>query len=195
MMRTQRIQSQKAMSDDLKLCMKMVSVERCERSFGKLFDHFAPRLKAYSLANQPGAILIADDLVQEVMTKVWNKAHTYNPEKAAVSTWIFTLARNARIDYLRKNGRYISEIDPDIIFDNMEDESADPFAEAQQKHAEETVRRGMDQLPSEQAHALAKVYLEGKSHQEAAEEMGLPLGTVKSRVRLAISKLELLVRR
>ncbi|CAA0125790.1 ECF RNA polymerase sigma factor RpoE [BD1-7 clade bacterium] len=189
------LKTKTAMSDDLKLCMQKVAQERCERSFAILFDHFAPRLKAYSLAAQPGAALIADELVQEVLVKVWNKAHTYNPEKAAVSTWIFTLARNARIDYLRKNGRYLSEIDPDIIFDKLEDESADPFADAQQRNAEDSVRHGMNQLPSDQAQALAKVYLEGKSHQEAADEMGLPLGTVKSRVRLALSKLEVLVRR
>jgi len=81
------------------------------------------------------------------------------------------------------------------MFDNIEDDQPDPFQSVQQKRAETKVQEGLKQLPTEQSQVLAKVYLEGKSHQEAAQELGLPLGTVKSRVRRALQKLELLIKR
>ncbi|MGK0500558.1 MAG: RNA polymerase sigma-70 factor (ECF subfamily) [Oceanicoccus sp.] len=179
----------------LKVHMHDVANERDKKAFSALFDHFAPLLRSYSFAREPGAALLADELAQEVMIKVWNKAHTYKPEMAAVSTWVFTLARNSRIDYLRRNGRFSTDIDPTEIFENMEDEGPDPFQMAQQQRAQDQVHEGLKQLPIEQAQVLAKVYLEGKSHQETADELGLPLGTVKSRVRLALQKLELLIKR
>jgi RNA polymerase sigma factor (sigma-70 family) len=179
----------------LKACMKEVAENRCKKAFAELFDHFAPRLRAYSLAQEPGASLVADDLAQEVMIKVWNKCHTYKPEMAAVSTWIFTLARNSRIDQLRKNGRYATEIDPTDLFNELEDEDTDPFQKAQQSRVEDQIHLALKELPIEQAQVLGKVYLEGKSHQETADELSLPLGTVKSRVRLALQKLELILKR
>ncbi|MCP3907714.1 MAG: sigma-70 family RNA polymerase sigma factor [Oceanicoccus sp.] len=179
----------------LKQLMAKVAEDRDKLAFEQLFDHFAPLLRSYSLAREPGAALLADELAQEVMIKVWNKAHTYKPDMAAVSTWIFTLARNSRIDYLRRNGRFSTEIDPTEIFNNMEDEGPDPFQLAQQQRVESKIHEGLKQLPIEQAQVLAKVYLEGKSHQETSDELGLPLGTVKSRVRLALQKLELLLKR
>ena len=179
----------------LKALMIKVGNDRDKQAFSELFDHFAPLLRAYSLAREPGASLLADDLAQEVMIKVWNKAHTYKPEMAAASTWIFTLARNARIDYLRSNGRYTTEIDPTDIFNNIEDDGPAPFQITQQQRDEALIDKGLKQLPIEQAQILAKVYLNGKSHQEAAHELGLPLGTVKSRIRLALEKLELILKR
>jgi RNA polymerase sigma-70 factor (ECF subfamily) len=179
----------------LKEYMAKVADKRDKQAFEKLFDHFAPLLRSYSLAREPGAALLADELAQEVMIKVWNKAHTYKPDMAAVSTWVFTLARNSRIDYLRRNGRFRTDIDPTEIFNNMEEEGPDPFQLAQQQRVETKVHEGLKQLPIEQAQVLAKVYLEGKSHQETSDELGLPLGTVKSRVRLALQKLELLLKR
>jgi RNA polymerase sigma-70 factor (ECF subfamily) len=166
-----------------------------EQAFSQLFDIFAPKIRAFSLAAQPGAAMVADELVQDVMLKIWNKAHLYQPKKAAASTWIFTLARNARIDYLRKNGRYTSEINPEDIYLNIVDESQDVFAATQQKQDEEHIRQSMAQLPVEQQQVLAKVYMEGKSHQQTANDLALPLGTVKSRVRLALNKLEVIMRR
>jgi len=160
-----------------------------------LFDHFAPLLRAYSLAREPGAALVADELAQEVMIKIWHKADSYNPAKANINTWVYTLARNSRIDYLRRNSRYCTEIDPTEIFNNIEDAADGPFQAAQQKSIESKIDHGLKQLPAEQGQVLAKVYLEGKSHQEAAGELNLPLGTVKSRVRLALKKLELLLKR
>ncbi len=176
-------------------CMARVAIERDKQAFAELFDHYAPQIRAYSLAREPGADLVADELVQEVMTRVWLKAEKYNAKLANLNTWIFTLARNCRIDYLRRNSRFVTEIDPTDIFNEMEDEGPGPFQLAQQSRAEESIRAGLEELPREQAEILTKVYLEGKSHQQASDELKLPLGTVKSRVRLALKKLEVLVAR
>lgn len=176
-------------------CMRRVAEKRDKLAFAELFDHYAPQLRAYSLAREPGAQLVADELAQEVLTRVWLKADKYNARLSNLNTWIFTLARNCRIDYLRRNGRYVTEIDPTDIFNDMEDEGPGPFQLVQQSRAEESIRAGLEQLPREQAEILTKVYLEGKSHQQASEELQLPLGTVKSRVRLALKKLEVLVER
>jgi len=172
-----------------------VARQRDKAAFAELFDHYAPLIRAYSLARDPGSELVADELVQEVMTRVWLKADKYNVRLANLNTWIFTLARNCRIDYLRRNSRYATEIDPTDIFNDIEDEGPGPFQLVQQSRAQETIRAGLEQLPREQSEILSKVYLEGKSHQQASEELKLPLGTVKSRVRLALTKLEVLVER
>ncbi len=177
----------------LSACMARVAEDRDKSAFAKLFDHYAPQIRSYSLAREPGSDLVADELVQEVMTRVWLKASSYNPSLANLNTWIFTLARNCRIDYLRRNSRYATEIDPTDMFNEMEDEGPDPFQLAQQSRVEESIKEGLKQLPREQSEILTKVYLEGKSHQQASDELKLPLGTVKSRVRLALKKLEVLV--
>ena len=176
-------------------CLARVAEHRDKEAFGQLFDHYAPLIRAYSLSRDRGADLVADDLVQEVMTRVWLKADKYNDRLANLNTWIFTLARNCRIDYLRRNSRYVSEIDPTDIFNHIEDDGPGPFQQAQQTRAGESIKAGLQQLPREQAEILTKVYLEGKSHQQASDELLIPLGTVKSRVRLALNKLEALIAR
>jgi RNA polymerase sigma-70 factor (ECF subfamily) len=180
---------------ELAHCMSRVANERDKSAFAALFDHYAPQIRAFSLTRDPGADLVADELVQEVMTRVWLKADRYNKRLANLNTWIFTLARNCRIDYLRRNGRHISDIDPTYIFDTLEDNSSGPFQQAQQNRSEEGIRAGLKQLPREQAEILTQVFMEGKSHQKVSEELKLPLGTVKSRVRLALKKLEVLIER
>ena len=181
--------------EQLKGCLARVANDRDKAAFSTLFDHYAPLLRAYSLVREPGADLIADELAQEVMIRVWLKAGSYNSQLANINTWIFTLARNCRIDYLRKNGRFVSEIDPTEIFNDMEDECPSPFQLTHQTRLEENIRAGLGKLPREQSEILVKVYLEGKSHQQTSEELKLPLGTVKSRVRLAVKKLKVLVER
>lgn len=175
--------------------MLAIAEHRDQAALVRLFDHYVPKLRAFCLAAQPGANLMADDIAQEVMIRIWNKANTYKPESASLNTWVFTLARNARIDYLRKNSRHQSDIDPEYLWQNVVDENADPFKDAQQKRDQERIQQGLDKLPADQKQVLAKVYLEGKTHKEAAEELSLPLGTIKSRVRLALHKLTIYVKR
>jgi RNA polymerase sigma-70 factor (ECF subfamily) len=170
--------------------MAKVANSNDKNAFSELFDHFAPRIKSFCLSSFPGSDLIVDDLVQEVMIKVWNKAHMYKPEVAAVSTWIFTLARNTRIDQIRKDKNIASEIDSEFLFETLEDETQDPFRDAQIMNTEAIVQASIDELPSEQAEVIRITFLEGKSHSEAAKTLNLPLGTVKSRARIAMGKLK-----
>ena len=190
-----KIKSSTELTEKLRDCIARVADHRDKAAFSILFDHYAPLIRAYSLARDPGANLVADELAQEVMIRIWLKAGSYNSQLANINTWIYTLARNCRIDYFRRNGRFVSEIDPTEIFNNMEDEGPSPFQLAHQSRLEDNIRAGLEKLPREQSEILTKVYLEGKSHQQTSEELKLPLGTVKSRVRLAIKKLKVLVAR
>jgi len=109
-----RMATNKTNGDKLALlsgCIDLVARNQDRNAFESLFDHYAPLIRAYSLAREPGADLVADELVQEVMTRVWLKASKYNSSLANLNTWIFTVARNCRIDYLRRNSRYATEID------------------------------------------------------------------------------------
>ena len=164
------------------------------RAFAQLFDHFAPLLKSFAQASRqdgwfPG---LAEDLVQEVMIKVWQKASGYNPQKASATTWIYTVARNCRIDMLRRkcNTQHLPLENEDFWHEPDEDT---PVSLLRQKRTEDHVRLSLGQLPREQNEILRKVYLEGMSHAEASQELDLPLGTVKSRVRLGLQKLQILV--
>jgi len=176
-------------------CIALVANDRDKQAFTTLFDHYAPLISAYSLAQEPGAGLVADELVQEVMIRVWLKAKSYNPRLSNINTWLFRLARNCRIDYLRRNGRFASGIDPTEIFNQIEDDSPSPFLLAHQSRLQDNIRTGLENLPQEQAQILNKVYLEGKTHRQVSAELSLPLGTVKSRVRLALKKMQVLVAR
>lgn len=176
---------------------KLLLVARQDRkAFADLFNHFAPKIKAFALSkpygNNPSQF--ADELIQEVMIKVWNKADNYNPSLAGASTWIFTIARNCRIDMIRRNLRHSYPLEADELLHELEDEDGvQPFQAAQQQNLERDIRACLDQLPHDQAQVIAMVYMEGKSHQEVADELQLPLGTVKSRVRLALTKLKVMV--
>lgn len=167
---------------------------RDKAAFERLFRAFVPMIRAFSLKAYPGASLMADEVAQEVMIKVWEKAHTYRPDMAALSTWLFTLSRNARVDYLRRNGKHVSLIDPEPIWAQLEDETADQFQIAQQREFEKQVKDGLSHLPNEQRQVLSQVYLEGMTHQEVSEKFNIPLGTVKSRVRLALKSLSIVVK-
>jgi RNA polymerase sigma-70 factor (ECF subfamily) len=154
-------------------------------AFAGLFAHFAPRVKAYMrrLGADDGR---AEDVAQEVMITVWRRAGLYDQRQAAVSTWIFAIARNKRIDQLRRERRpEIDPSDPSLVQD------VEPQAEQLVSRSESArhLRAALDALPAEQSQVLRKNFFEDKPHSVIAEELDLPLGTVKSRVRLAFIKL------
>ena len=168
--------------DDLLLA---VGRARDRAAFAALFAHFAPRLKAY-LRRLGAYANAAEELVQEVMLLVWRRAETFDPAQASASTWVFTIARNRRIDALRREQR--PEIDPDdpaLVPDPVE--PADRVLEVAQANGR--LREALKDLPPEQAELLRLAYFEDKPHSVIATERGLPLGTVKSRLRLALDRL------
>ncbi len=182
-------------ADPWEAAMRKVAQSADRVAFKQLFDHFAPQIKAFLLK---GISAYADrsqaeEMTQEVMVKVWKKAASFNSSKASVSTWIFTIARNTRIDFIRRNGRAERPIDIEDIW--HEADSPEPVVDLQQRRVETQIRNAMATLPQEQALVLEKAFMESKSHNEIAEELGLPLGTVKSRIRLALSKMQILIDR
>jgi len=153
------------------------------------FKQFAPLIKAFALSGSTLSANHADELVQEVMLKVWQKADGFNPDKASASTWVYTIARNCRTDLYRRLQKFDTPLSAEDV--SLDQEGEEPAAMLHQRRTRERVRHMMGSLPADQAHILAKVYMEGKSHSEVASELDLPLGTVKSRVRLAIQKLQI----
>jgi len=181
--------------DPWESAIRKVAQHRDRAEFKKLFDHYAPLIKAFlskGIASYADRSL-AEEMAQEVLLKVWNKAASFNSSKASVNTWIFTIARNTRIDFIRRNGRADRTIDIEDIW--HEADSPEPVVELQQRRVETMIRNAMSTLPEEQALVLEKAFMESKSHNEIAEELNLPLGTVKSRIRLALSKLQILIDR
>ena len=179
--------------DEWSLCLQQVADAEDREAFSRLFGHFAPLIKAFAINGSALAAAHAEELVQEVMIKVWQKASAYNPHKAAASTWIYTIARNCRTDMYRRLQKFDTPINADDIW--QETESEELFTAVQQKRDAVRIRDMLEKLPHEQSQILRKVYMEGKSHSEVSEELDLPLGTVKSRVRLAMKKLQLTAER
>ncbi|WP_235866837.1 sigma-70 family RNA polymerase sigma factor [Salibaculum griseiflavum] len=154
-----------------------------QAAFAELFGYFAPRVKAFLMKSGASPDL-AEECTQEVMATLWRKAHMFDPAKASVSTWIFTVARNRKIDILRKERR-----------PEPEDLPWGPEAEPEQEEVmtlqQESKKLGkaIADLPDKQKDLILKAYYGELSHSEIAEQTGLPLGTIKSRIRLALDRL------
>jgi RNA polymerase sigma factor (sigma-70 family) len=162
-----------------------VGTRRDVEAFETLFRHFAPRVKAY-MARLAGDSHMAEELMQETMVAVWNKADRFDPAKGAASTWIFTIARNLRIDAFRRDHR--PDFDPnDPAFVQDDVAPADEMFEAQE--ASDQLHQAMASLPEEQVALLKLAFFEDRSHSAIATTLNMPLGTVKSRLRLAFAKL------
>jgi RNA polymerase sigma-70 factor, ECF subfamily len=154
-------------------------------AFAVLFGHFAPRVKAWMM--RAGATpAAAEELAQETMLMVWRKASLFDPSRAGAGTWIFTIARNLRVDAVRRE-RHPSEL--------LADESEGPAEAVPADHAfdqnqrEARIRDALTLLPPEQATVIQKSFFEDKPHADIEKELGIPLGTVKSRLRLAMNRL------
>ena len=162
-----------------------VGRDRDKSAFAELFDYFAPRVKSFLLRFGTDMSL-AEEIAQEAMIMVWRRAETYDPRQSAASTWIFTIARNKRIDRLRRENRPLPDMtDPAVMPDSIETGEIQ-VARMQQ---EKKIRHALKNLPEEQAKMLFSAYYEEKSHREIAEESGVALGTVKSRIRLALNRM------
>ncbi len=161
-----------------------VAERRDREAFTRLFDHFAPRLNAY-LMRLGSDQALAEEIVQDVMATLWRKAALFDPTKSSLSTWLYRIARNRRIDLAR---RQKGEWDPDEpMLQPAPAPDIGKLVDDQQR--EEAVRAAMTALPPEQLELVRLAFYEGLSHSQIAEATGLPLGTVKSRIRLAFTRL------
>jgi RNA polymerase sigma-70 factor (ECF subfamily) len=162
---------------------------RDKEAFAQLFDHFAPRIKAMLMRSGAPSEL-AEDLAQDAMLTLWRKADFFDPSRASVAAWVFTIARNLRIDVARRERRAKLH----AALDTFEPESQEqPDQLVSLAEREQRVRLAMQQLPVEQAEVVKLSFVEGKAHGDIAKCLSIPLGTVKSRLRLAMGRLRQLL--
>ncbi len=154
-----------------------------QAAFADLFRHFAPRVKAFLIKSGSDATT-AEECAQEVMATLWHKAHLFDPSRATVATWVFTIARNKRIDVIRKQRRPEPE---DLGWGPEAEPEQDDILVLQQETAQ--LRTALTALPEAQRQLIEKAYFGDLSHREIASQTGLPLGTIKSRIRLALDRL------
>ncbi len=164
-----------------------VAADRDRAAFKILFDHFAPRLRGFLMRRSlPPAL--CDDLAQEALLTIWRRAESYDAAKSAVSTWVYTIARNLHIDHYRKQARAARADLTDPSLQPGETHAADTLYGRTQDVA--AVNKALTGLPEDQRRVLELAFMDGLSHREVADRLNLPLGTVKSRIRLAMDKLK-----
>ena len=169
----------------LAACLVAVG-ERADRdAFRTIFRYYAPRIKALMI--RAGARpQEAEEVMQETMALIWRKAALFDPEKASASTWIYTVARNKRYDLLRRENRPELDADDPFFAGEAEPDGEDTYGAAQRN---EIIRKYLDTLPDEQLLLVRKAFFEDMTHQAIAAELDIPLGTVKSRIRIAMRSL------
>jgi RNA polymerase sigma-70 factor (ECF subfamily) len=167
--------------------LRAIATERDREAFARLYQQFAPKIKRYMLRHGADNAS-ADDLAQETMVQIWRKAEQYDPDKAAPNAWIFRIARNLQIDRLRRQKWHEVELSaaaerPDEGLSGHERVTEEPDADK--------LRALLHTLPNEQLEVVRLAFFEGLSHSEIGRQLAIPLGTVKSRLRLAFGKLRL----
>ncbi|TLP56019.1 sigma-70 family RNA polymerase sigma factor [Parasedimentitalea maritima] len=156
---------------------------RDRAAFSELFDYFAPRLKGFLMRNGTGSAQ-AEEIVQDVMLTVWRKASMFDPHRAQASAWIYQIARNRQIDIIRKENRPVPE---ELAQDPGSEPDASQILAIDQEA--EHLKTAIEQLQPDQKDMIQKAYLGDLTHKEISIQTGLPLGTVKSRIRLGLRRL------
>jgi RNA polymerase sigma-70 factor (ECF subfamily) len=162
-----------------------VADRRDQEAFTQLFDHFAPRLNAYlrRLGTDPAT---AEEITQETMVTLWRKAALFDPQESSLATWLYCIARNRRFDHLRQDRlNFLDASDP--ILEPMDE--SDLVVQVDMQQREKAVRSALESLPKEQLSLVRLAFFDGLSHSQISEQTGLPLGTVKSRIRLGFARL------
>ena len=162
--------------------VKKVAKERNKIAFSEIFDFIAPKINAYYLKNNL-SLDQAEELTQEVLSTIWLKAELFNPEKSKFITWSFTIARNKKIDFYRKNKK--NDINEEDIRDFLyENNKSDDY------EIESTIKNITQELDENQKKLIKMSFFEQKSHKNIAAELEIPLGTVKSRIRATLNKMQ-----
>ena len=162
--------------------MKNISEKRDEMAFSQIFDFIAPKINAYYIKNNL-KVEQAEELTQEVLSTIWMKAKLFNPQKSKFITWSFTIARNKKIDFYRKNKK--NNVNEDDIRDFLyENNKSDDY------EIESIIKKITQELDQNQKKLIKMSFFEQKSHKNIAEELEIPLGTVKSRIRASLNKMQ-----
>jgi RNA polymerase sigma-70 factor (ECF subfamily) len=175
--------------DDINSWMRAVAESASRPAFAALFRHFAPRIKGHLMRGGLDEAL-ADELAQETMVALWRRASRFDPARAQASTWLYTIARNLRIDHYRRQAGGSAEIPADWDPEQQPVEAhltPDELLNSVQR--ERGLREALSELPPEQAEVLRLSFFDEHPHARIAQNLGIPLGTVKSRIRLAVSQL------
>lgn len=168
--------------------MAAIADEQKQQALTDLFAIYAPKLKGWLMARGVGSAT-AEDIVQDVMIKCWTRAQLFDPAKASFATWVYRLTRNRWIDHQRKHGR-MDVRDPELMKTIADDEVASAETNFMAMEDSEVLAEHMSRLTEAQRGALHMAYMEFKTHKEISEITGLPLGTVKTRIRSAIQALQ-----
>jgi RNA polymerase sigma-70 factor (ECF subfamily) len=154
----------------------------------RIYDHFAPRVRLYLRGlGLPDAV--AEELAQEALLRLWQRADSYDAGRSTLSTWLFRIARNLHIDRLRRENHWIAvDVEPELEFEEETENPAFSSAESYAAHADLNER--IERLSATQARLIRMSYFEAKSHQQISDELGMPLGTVKSSIRRAFLRLQ-----
>ena len=170
---------------DAQACVARIVDSRDREAFKTLFLAFAPKVKTY-LVRHGASTAQAEELAQEALLTVWRKADYYDPARASVAAWLFTIARNLRIDAIRKEQ---SAMAYGLALPPAETTEASPEDHSEIHEREARLREAVRVLPAEQMEVIRLSFFFDKPHAEIARELSLPLGTVKSRLRLAVARL------
>ena len=161
--------------------VKRIAKDRDETAFSEIFDYIAPKINAYYIKHKLSSEL-AEELTQEVLSTIWIKAALFNSEKSKFITWSFTIARNKKIDFYRKNQKNVSNDDVrDFLYEKNESNDYE---------IESTINKITEDLDQNQKKLIKMSFFEQKSHKIIAAELEIPLGTVKSRIRATLSKMQ-----
>jgi RNA polymerase sigma-70 factor (ECF subfamily) len=165
--------------------LSRIATDRSDAAFRKLFEDYGPRIRSYMM-RQGADTAVAEELAQETLLTVWRKAALYSADKGSATTWIFTIARNLRIDRLRRETPWQELTDEHAASIPSDDVAPDVAASERQRQAR--VRAVLRELPPDQLEVVTLAFIDGLSHSDIAGRLNLPLGTVKSRIRLAYQK-------
>jgi RNA polymerase sigma-70 factor (ECF subfamily) len=170
------------------ILIRAIATNQDRDAFARLFAYFAPRVKAFMQRSGVPADA-AEELAQETMINVWRKADLFDPGTAGAAAWIFTIARHLRIDAYRRNQRGLDAIATEFEFEPEADDAMQPDAAMIAKQDQTRIRAALEQLSPEQLRVVELSFFEQQAHADIATTLGIPLGTVKSRLRLAMNRL------
>ncbi|MBT5214938.1 MAG: sigma-70 family RNA polymerase sigma factor [Pelagibacteraceae bacterium] len=165
--------------------VKKISEERDEEAFSQIFDYIAPKINSYFIKNN-FTFEQSEELTQDVLSTIWSKANLFNPEKSKFITWSFTIARNKKIDFYRKTKK--NDVNEDDIRSFLY-----PNDDGNDYEIESTINKIKEELDQNQQKLIKMSFFEQKSHKNIAEELEIPLGTVKSRIRTTLNKMQKLL--